>query len=106
LGRLTVSEEAAVTFLSAFSIETAREISLGSFPRDGVAIVFGASGGIVGGFVERLRCIDCFEQVIRFSRKRLPSIGSLDEASLQRAATLAAAGGQIRLVVDATGFSP
>ena len=98
------SEETAVTILSSSSMESTPESTLGSFPRDGVAIVFGAGGGIGGAFVERLRCIHGFEQVLGFSRKSSPSIDLLDEASLQRAATLAAAGGQIRLVVDATGF--
>lgn len=93
-----------MTMPSASSIESAPESPLGSFPRGGVAIIFGASGGIGGAFIERLHCIDGFEQVFGFSRKTLPAIDLLDEASLQRAATLAAAGGQIRLVVDATGF--
>ena len=88
-----------MTILSSSSMESTPVSTLGSFPRGGVAIVFGAGGGIGGAFVERLRCIDGFEQVLGFSRKSSPSIDLLDEASLQRAATLAAAGGQIRLVV-------
>lgn len=52
-------------------------VDLGSFPKNGVAVVFGASGGIGR---------------------------ALDEASLERAATFAAAKGEIRLVIDATGF--
>jgi len=85
-------------------MESAPEIMLGSFPKAGVAIVFGASGGIGRALVERLRRTDRFERVLGLSRNSSPSIDLLDEASLERAATFAAVRGQIRMVVDATGF--
>lgn len=77
---------------------------LGSFPPGGVAVVFGAGGGIGGALLERLQDRSPFERVIGFSRTSTPSIDLLDEASLQRAAAFAAPIGDIRLVIDATGF--
>jgi NAD(P)-dependent dehydrogenase (short-subunit alcohol dehydrogenase family) len=93
-----------VTGPSPSSIETTSSISLGSFPRAGVAVVLGAGGCIGGALVERLRSAGRFEQVVGFSRSSSPSIDLLDEASLERAAVSAAARGEIRLVIDATGF--
>ena len=51
-----------------------------------------------------LRSADRVEQVVIYSRSAAPSIDLLDEASLERAALLASARGDIRLVFDATGF--
>ncbi len=78
--------------------------SLGSFPRPSIAVVFGAGGGIGRALVEALRSADRFEQVVSFSRTTAPSIDLLDEASLEGAASLASARGDVRLVIDATGF--
>ncbi len=78
--------------------------SLCSFPRPGIAIVFGAGGGIGRALVEALRSSDRFEQVISFSRTTVPSIDLLNEATLESAASFASAIGDIRLVIDATGF--
>ena len=85
-------------------MEHASGIRLSSFPRPGVAVVFGAGGGIGSALVEALRSADRFEQVIGFSRASSPSIELLDEASLEHAAAFAAARGKLRLVIDATGF--
>ena len=79
-------------------------VDLGSFPKNGVAVVFGASGGIGRALVEAVRTADRFEHVIGFSRSTSPPIDLLDEASLERAGKFAAAKGEIRLVIDATGF--
>lgn len=79
-------------------------VNLSSFPESGVAAIFGASGGIGGALVETLRSVGKFKHVIDFSRKTSPSIELLDEASLKRAATFAAEKGELRLVIDATGF--
>jgi len=79
-------------------------VTLESFPRSGVAVVFGAGGGIGGALVEALRATDAFAQVVAFSRGTTPPIDLLDEASLERAAVLAAGLGELRLVFDATGF--
>jgi NAD(P)-dependent dehydrogenase (short-subunit alcohol dehydrogenase family) len=84
------------------SRETA--VGLGSFPKSGVAVVFGASGGIGGALVDALQAAGHFEQVIGLSRSTSPSIDLLDEPGLARAAAFVAARGEPRLVIDATGF--
>jgi NAD(P)-dependent dehydrogenase (short-subunit alcohol dehydrogenase family) len=83
---------------------TAVRVDLGSFPRAGVAVVFGASGGIGGALVDALEASKSFNHVVAFSRSTSPTIDLLDEASLERAASLAAGHGELRLVIDATGF--
>lgn len=70
----------------------------------GVAVVFGASGGIGRALVEALLESHRFERVVAFSRTTPVAIDLLDEASLERAAGFAASKGEIRLVIDATGF--
>ncbi len=79
-------------------------IELQSFPRGGVAVVFGAGGGIGGALVEAIRATDRFAPVVAFARGSSPSIDLLDEVSLERAAAFAADCGELRLVIDATGF--
>ena len=79
-------------------------VDLASFPKAGVAVVFGASGGIGSALVGELSAMDRFRQAVGFSRKSSPPIDLLDEASLERATTLAAELGDLRLVIDATGF--
>ena len=83
---------------------TAGGINLGSFPPAGVAIVFGANGGIGGALVEAIRAAARFEHVVAFSRRTSPSIDLLDEASLERASAFAAHRGELRLVINATGL--
>lgn len=80
------------------------KLDLGSFPQGGVAVIFGASGGIGGALVEAVQAAARFEHVIAFSRSTSPAFDLLDEASLERAAVFAADKGEIRLVIDATGF--
>ena len=75
-----------------------------SFSPGGVAVVIGASGGIGSALVSILNDTDCFKTVLGFSRSSPLAIDLNDEASLERAAKAAAAEGEIRLVVDATGF--
>lgn len=75
-----------------------------SFPTPGVALVFGAGGGIGGALVEALLAADRFAPVVGLGRCTAPAIDLLDEASLARAAAFAAAKGDLRLVIDATGF--
>ena len=96
--------KARVTEPSTSSIERTSRVDLASFPNSGVAVVFGAGGGIGGALVEALRAADRFEHVVGFSRNTSPSIDLLDEASLERAAAFAASKGDLRLVIDATGF--
>ncbi len=75
-----------------------------SLPRSGVAVIFGAGGGIGSALVATLCSASGFGQVVGFSRRSSPPIDLMDEASLQRAAEFAARTGELRLVIDATGF--
>jgi NAD(P)-dependent dehydrogenase (short-subunit alcohol dehydrogenase family) len=79
-------------------------VDLGSFPPVGVAVVFGSSGGIGAALIEALKTSGRFTHVVSFSRSTSPAIELLDEGSLERAAAFAADLGELRLVVDATGF--
>jgi hypothetical protein len=81
-----------------------QHIDLGSFPNGGVAVVFGAGGGIGGALAAALAQVEHFTQVVALSRATTPAIDLLDEASLEHGAKFAAAQGEIRLVIDATGF--
>jgi NAD(P)-dependent dehydrogenase (short-subunit alcohol dehydrogenase family) len=76
--------------------------ALASFPAGGVAVVFGAGGGIGGALLARLRAEPAFRAAIGFGRSSLPPIDLEDEASL--ATAKAAEAGPLRLVIDATGF--
>lgn len=78
--------------------------SLKSFDPDGIAVVFGSSGGIGSALLSALAEVDYFKTVIGFSRQSLIPIDLTDELSLERAAEVAAAQGDIRLVIDATGY--
>jgi NAD(P)-dependent dehydrogenase (short-subunit alcohol dehydrogenase family) len=93
-----------LTGVTKLSTEATSVVDLGSFPKAGVAVIFGAGGGIGSALVEALSSTDSFGHVVGFSRKSSPSIDLLDEASLERAATFAAEMGELRLVIDATGF--
>ncbi len=83
---------------------TEGRIDLASFDGDGVAVVFGAGGGIGGALVEAIRAAGRFEHVVALGRGTSPSIDLLDEASLEKASAFAAGKGDLRLVIDATGF--
>jgi NAD(P)-dependent dehydrogenase (short-subunit alcohol dehydrogenase family) len=84
--------------------ETGDAVELRSFPQRGVAVVFGAGGGIGGALVDVIRATEWFDHVVASGRSTSPSIDLLDEASLERASVSAAAMGELRLVIDATGF--
>ena len=86
------------------SSQPAFSAGLNSFPRPSIGVVFGASGGIGRALVEAMRSAGRFEHVIGFGRATEPAIDLLDEASLERAASFASSKGDIRLVIDATGF--
>lgn len=77
---------------------------LPSFPSGGVAAVFGATGGIGSALLRALQDTSTFSHVLGFSRQTTPAIDLLDEASLDWAVAHAADLGDIRLVIDATGF--
>jgi NAD(P)-dependent dehydrogenase (short-subunit alcohol dehydrogenase family) len=82
----------------------ASTVVLGSFPPAGVAVVFGASGGIGRALFDAIRASERFDHVVPLSRGTSPSADLLDEASIARATTFAADKGNLRLVIDATGF--
>lgn len=69
-----------------------------------VAVVFGARGGIGAALLAALAASGRYREVVGFSRGSAPAIDLLDEASLAAAASFAAAKGELRLVIDATGF--
>ena len=77
---------------------------LSSLPDGGVAVVFGASGGVGSALVEQLRASECFAQVVGLSRRSAPRFDLTDEASIANAVAQVAALGDLRLVIDATGF--
>jgi hypothetical protein len=56
-------------------------------------------GGIGAALVEAIRATERFSQVIAFSRSTSPSINLLDEASLERAAKLAASIGEAHMML-------
>ena len=87
-----------MTGTSASSVGAASPLDLRSFPQAGVAVVFGASGGIGGALLAAIRAEQSFDHVVAFSRSTSPSIDLLDEASLERAASFAAEKGELRLV--------
>ena len=93
-----------MTGSSETALAPKHEVDLSSLPKAGVAVVFGASGGIGNALIAALKSTDRFQHVAGFGRKTSPPINLLDEASLERATTIAAELGDLRLVIDATGF--
>lgn len=79
-------------------------IDLASFPQAGIAVVFGAGGGIGSALRDAIAASGRFREVVAFGRSTQPSIDLFDEDSLERAAVFAAERGELRLVIDATGF--
>ena len=79
-------------------------VRLSSLPADGVAVVFGASGGVGAAMVENLRAGGGFSHVAALSRRSDPSFDLTDEASIARAVAHVTERGPLRLVIDATGF--
>ncbi len=84
--------------------ETQAASGLDAFETRGVAVVFGASGGIGRALVQALLASHRFDHVVAFSRTTTVSIDLLDETSLENAAAYGASKGEVRLVIDATGF--
>lgn len=66
--------------------------------------MFGAGGAIGCALLKAVQASGQFDQVIGYSRSSVPPIDLLDEASLEQAVGLARVAGELRLVIDATGF--
>jgi NAD(P)-dependent dehydrogenase (short-subunit alcohol dehydrogenase family) len=75
-----------------------------SFRAGGIAVVFGAGGGIGNALVRRLIADRRCARVIGLSRSSTPAIDLLTETSLRDTAVFAAGLGDMRLIIDATGF--
>jgi NAD(P)-dependent dehydrogenase (short-subunit alcohol dehydrogenase family) len=76
-----------------------------SFPPGGLAIVFGASGGIGGALVEALTEQGVFAAVLGLGRRSQPPVDLEDEATIAQAARHAAGlGPPLRLFLNAAGF--
>lgn len=69
-----------------------------------VAVVVGAGGGIGAALLAGLEASGAYGQVIGLGRSSTPPLDLLSEPSIAAAAASAAAAGEIRLVLDATGF--
>lgn len=69
-----------------------------------VAVVVGAGGGIGGALLDRLRMDEAFARVIALGRHTAPPLDLLDDATIATVAAGIAAAGELRLVIDATGF--
>jgi NAD(P)-dependent dehydrogenase (short-subunit alcohol dehydrogenase family) len=77
---------------------------LASFPRDGVALVFGARGGIGAALHEQLVATQHFRTVLGFHRHGSPPVDITRERDIVAAIEQAEGCGPLRLVLDATGF--
>ena len=69
-----------------------------------VAAVIGASGGIGAALVAALRRDGRYAEVVAISRASAPALDLEDEASIRASAADLATRGELRLVIDATGF--
>jgi len=76
---------------------------LSSIPDGGIAVVVGAGGGIGGAAVDALTASGRFKTVIGWSRQTPGGVDVTRPADVERAAHAAAAHGEIRLVLVATG---
>lgn len=79
-------------------------IDLSSFEQDGVALVFGASGGVGAALCHEIEMSEHFAHLCAMSRRSSPGFDLTDEESIRHAVEYAAAQGPLRLVIDATGF--
>jgi len=80
-------------------------VQMNSFEHGGIAVIIGASGGIGGAFAQHLADTKQFSQIIGLSRSSTPPLDLLDESSIEQCAGhIARQQGDVRLVIDATGF--
>ena len=69
-----------------------------------LAVVIGAAGGLGGALLAALEAEDAYGQVIGLGRSSTPPLDLLDEAGIAAAAAWVAGTGELRLLLDATGF--
>ena len=81
-----------------------RERTSISLPEDGVAVIFGANGGIGRALTHQLQSTAEFTHIAAFSRRSAPPVDLVDEGSIASAAQYVSDLGHVRLVIDATGF--
>lgn len=81
-----------------------QDVALTSFPKNAVAVIVGAGGGIGSALTDLLTAERHFRAVVALGRKTFPSLDLMNEPTVQEAARLAASKGELRLVIDATGF--
>ena len=81
-----------------------QEVLLNSFQKKGNALVFGSSGGIGSAILETLNNVSHFKRVFGFSRSSSYKFDLTNEVSIEQAADVGSVDGDIRLVIDATGF--
>lgn len=77
---------------------------LDSFPPGGTAVVIGAGGGIGAALERALTIGGRFAQVLGTRRSGPIHLDLTDEASIASAVVEVASRGELRLVIDATGF--
>jgi len=82
----------------------AEDTTLRSFPAGGIAVIIGATGGIGRALAEAAQQSGRFDVVLALSRRSNPVLDIESEISIREAAQYAAEQGEIRLVIDATGF--
>jgi NAD(P)-dependent dehydrogenase (short-subunit alcohol dehydrogenase family) len=74
-----------------------------SIPSDGIAVVFGAKGGIGAALLAAIASSGRFSSVMGFPADKDGALDITNETEIERAANDARANGQIRLVLVATG---
>jgi len=82
----------------------AADMAAWGFPAGGIAIIIGAKGGIGCALVDAAQQSGQFNGVLTLSRSSNPALDIGSEAAIREAAQHAAAQGETRLVIDATGF--
>lgn len=76
-----------------------------SLPRDGLAVVCGATGGIGQAFVKHLQASSRFTGVIALSRSSSPALDFDRPESIAECANfITSLDGEVRLIIDATGY--
>ncbi|MCC9625967.1 SDR family NAD(P)-dependent oxidoreductase [Thalassospira sp. MA62] len=76
-----------------------------NLPKDRIAIVIGATGGIGRASVSHLRASGHFSDILEYARRTTPALDLTDPGSIATCAQDARDhGGDIALIIDATGY--